>query len=248
MSKRILQGAAAGLLLLVLSSTIAARAGVMAVNIDRPEGHFFWYLSRASGITAYLALTLELVFGLLLSTAVGDRLVARGRSVEVHQWLSALTLSLLAVHGMALLGDRFIQFDMVDVLVPFVAPYEPIAVGLGVIAAWLGAAVHVSFEYRKRLGQRAWRMLHYASFPMFWMVTAHGLLAGTDSRGIAMRAMYAACAALVLWLTFYRVIGVARELQPARAALGCPATCRNVHDGCRKTHTTSTGGRRGIPS
>lgn len=215
MHKRIAQGMAIGLGLLALALTVGARAGLFAVNVDRPEGHFFWVLSRASGITAYLSLTLEIALGLLLSTAAGDRLIARGRSVEIHQWLSAVTLWLMVVHGAALLGDRFVGFDLLDVLVPFVAPYERAAVALGVMGAWVGAAVHLSFGLRKRLGQRAWRRLHYAAFLMFWLVTAHGLLAGTDSSGAAARAMYTVCAGLVLWLTFYRVI-----VSGSRAAAG----------------------------
>ncbi|MCC6555996.1 MAG: ferric reductase-like transmembrane domain-containing protein [Polyangiaceae bacterium] len=211
MSKRILQGAGVGIALLVLLGTIGARAGLLTTGIERPEGHAFWYLSRASGITAYLGVTLEVLLGLLLSTAAGDRWLGRAQGVEIHRWLSSVSLSLVAAHGAALVFDRFVRFDLLDVLVPFLSPYRPFAVGLGVVAGYLGAAVHLSFGLRKRLGPRAWRLLHVASFPMFWLATAHGLLAGTDSPSLAMRATYSLSAGLVLWLTFYRILGSAAQ-------------------------------------
>lgn len=204
MFRRILQGIALGGLLLVVVATAAARGGWVSLPIVRPEGHAFWQASRAAGFAAHAALTLEVLLGLFLSTDLADRWIARARTLELHRWLSVTALALTLAHALALLGDRFIRFDALDVVVPFLAPYRPIAVGLGILAAYSAVVVHVSFALRSRIGQRTWRALHYLSFAAFLGATAHGLLAGTDSALPWIRAVYAASASLVLWLVFYR--------------------------------------------
>lgn len=205
MVKRSLQGVLVGLAVLVILATLGARAGWVAFPIERPEGHALWQASRAAGFAAYAALTLEIVLGLFLSTDLADRWIDRARTIELHQWLSALALALTGAHALALVGDRFVRFDVLDVMVPFLAPYRPVAVGLGVLGAYAAVVVHASFALRSRIGRRAWRALHYLSFAAFLGATAHGLLAGTDAGLPWIRAAYAAAASVVLWLTFYRV-------------------------------------------
>ena len=39
----------------------------------------------------------------------------------------------------------------------------------------------VSFPLRKRIGMRAWRRLHWATYGLFALATVHGLAAGTDT-------------------------------------------------------------------
>src|SRR5580704_14739500 len=141
-----------------------------------------WVTSRSAGITAYVALTLDVAFGLFLSTAVADRWISRARSVEVHRWLSSVTLALTAVHAVALLGDRLAHIDLADLVVPFHARRHAVGVGLGVIAVEAAAVLHGSFLLRARLGARVWRALHYLSFAVYVLATAHGIFAGSDVR------------------------------------------------------------------
>lgn len=208
MRRIILVGLGMGLVLLALFAAIGARAGIVSIPFERPDGVGSWLASRAAGITAYLALTLEMVFGLVLSTGAGDRWLARARSVEIHRFLSVAALALVATHALALLADRHVRFDLLAVLVPFAAPYRPLAVGLGAIAAYAALVVHASFGLRREIGQRAWRALHYLSFAVFVLATAHGLLAGSDTEKPWLRATYASSTAVVLALVVYRVAGL----------------------------------------
>lgn len=177
---------------------------------------WFWAVARASGIAAYVALSLDVLSGLLMSTGLGDRWMPRARSLDIHRFLAVAALSLTAVHAFALLGDRYIDFGLLEVLVPFSSEYRPFAVGLGVIAAWLAWVVHTSFALRRWLGSRAWRWMHYASFLLFVLATAHGLLAGTDARTTGMLLLHAVPATLVLWWALYRVTqAIARARRPA---------------------------------
>jgi predicted ferric reductase len=211
-------------LALVVGVSVAARSGlVVAVLPDpRPEGPFAWMLSRALGVTAYVALSLEVLLGLALSTGAGDRLLARARSVELHQWLSSVALALTGAHAHALVGDRFVRFDLLDVLVPFASRHRPAAVGLGVLAAWAAVVVHASFGARKRIGARAWRVVHYLAFALYAAATAHGLAAGTDARATWMRAVYAGSAGALALLVGLRL----RAAAPTAGAGSCAGPSR----------------------
>lgn len=138
-------------------------------------------------MTAFVALALDVTFGLFLSTGAADRWISRARSVDVHRWLSSVTLVLVATHALLLMGDGFVRFDVPDALVPFIAPYRPTAVALGVFATYLVIVVQVSLQLRHRIGTRTWRRLHHLTFVVFVLTTAHGVLAGSDSHLAWMR-------------------------------------------------------------
>jgi DMSO/TMAO reductase YedYZ heme-binding membrane subunit len=89
--------------------------------------------------------------------------------------------------------------------VPFLSPYRPVAVGLGILATYLVLAAHVTGPLRASIGRVAWRVIHVLSFPAFWLVSAHGILAGTDSHTTGMRLVYLACSGLVLALLALRL-------------------------------------------
>jgi predicted ferric reductase len=66
------------------------------------------------------------------------------------------------------------------------------------------AGIAISFNVKKRIGQKAWRTLHYFSYLVFGMVTVHALGAGTDAAKIGMRVMaFGYTGALLLLTIFY---------------------------------------------
>jgi methionine sulfoxide reductase heme-binding subunit len=206
MTRQIGLGFLLGIALVLLADAAAARMGLVTGAIPTLAGPALWTTSRAAGVTAFLAVTLDVLFGLFVSTGAMDRVLPRARVTEIHRWLSTVALVLTATHALALLGDRFVRFDALAVAVPFLSAYRPAAVALGVLAAWSALVVHLSFGLRRRMGTRAWRRLHYLSFGVFAAALTHGLLAGSDSRHPAMAALYATAAALVGLLTGARVL------------------------------------------
>lgn len=212
-------GIGIGLACLVVADALAARAGWVAGAIPRSDGPWWWVTSRAAGVAAFVALTLDVVFGLFLSTGAADRWVARARSVEVHRWLSSATLSLVAVHVVALLGDGFARFDALDALVPFVASYRPAALALGLAAAYLAVGLHLSFELRQRIGMLAWRRLHRWSAAAFVLAVAHGVLAGSDGGSSWMRALYVVAVVPTAGLLIVRVARRQRAVTATPSAI-----------------------------
>lgn len=200
-----IRGALIGLVVLALFGAVASRAGWAAFDVPRPDGHGAWFVSRATGFTAFVALALDVICGLLVSTRAGDRWIARAHLIDLHGWLSPVALALVLGHAVVLLGDRYVRFDALDVLVPFAAAEHTVALGLGVIAGYLALVVHASFGLRKRLGVKTWRKLHYLSFVAFVAAAVHAIWSGSDaSRGWAV-ALYAAPLAVAAGLISARV-------------------------------------------
>lgn len=170
-----IKGVFIGVFLLALFGAIATRAGWLVTSIPRPDGKGAWMFSRATGLLAYIALSLDVVAGLLVSTRRGDRVVPRGQLVDLHGWLSPIALALVLAHVGVLLADDYVRFDVIDLLVPFASRRAPFAIAAGVIAGYMLLVVHLSFGMRKRIGPAVWRRLHYLSFAAFVLVTVHAI-------------------------------------------------------------------------
>lgn len=190
---------------------VIAFAMLLALAGPRAAGTGPWLLSRATGMTAFAALSLDVILGLAMSTRTGDRWLPRATAIDLHGWLSPLALALVLGHAWVLLADGYVRFDLADVTVPFVAPYRAVAVGIGVIAAYLAVVVHASFGLRRRLGTRTWRRLHYLSFAAFAGAAVHAILAGTDARRPWAVAIYAIPLGIVVALIAIRVARACRR-------------------------------------
>ena len=139
-----------------------------------------WVLIRATGITAWCALTAVLIAG-LVATVRRNRGVASPRSVLLHRRLVSLALSLLAVHAALLLVDTYEPFTVVQVLVPFTASWRPLPVALGIAALWLILAVWLLGRLRGRYSRRWFPRAHVCAYAAWPLATAHYVLAGTDT-------------------------------------------------------------------
>jgi predicted ferric reductase len=219
MRSAIRRGVFAGTAALLLLDAIVARTGIAPGILPRAATPWPWTASRAASVSAYLALTFEILFGLFLSTGAADRWIARARSVDLHRWLSSVSLSLVTLHVIVLVADRSLRLDALDLLIPGLAPYRPRAIALGIVAVGLGAIVHVSFALRPRIGPRVWRRLHYLSFAVFVFATAHGLAVGTDARFAWMRTLFLVASASVgaMLLVRWRVIAASPDARAVRS-------------------------------
>jgi sulfoxide reductase heme-binding subunit YedZ len=116
------------------------------------------------------------------------------------------------VHGTALVLDSTVKIAPSALLVPGLAHYRPVWTGLGVVSAELAALIFLSFSLRGRIGARAWRKLHWATYLVFAAATAHGLGAGTDSAHLWTFAVYLAAVGSVVAATAWR--GLSRTSRP----------------------------------
>ena len=176
----------------------------------------FWILARATGLTAYVLLTLSILAGLVVKSRPFGRALKAASVVDTHRFLSLLALGAIGLHGLALTLDQTVRIGLSSLLVPGLSGYRPLATGLGVVAAELAGLVIVSFPLRKRIGLRAWRRLHWATYGVFALATAHGLAAGTDSSQPWAFGLYLGAVFAVATATASRVL--TRPIRPKGAS------------------------------
>jgi NADPH-dependent 2,4-dienoyl-CoA reductase/sulfur reductase-like enzyme/ferredoxin len=206
-----LLGIAGGAVLILLMPDVA---GALAGSTE----HLYWYLSRSSGIAAYFLLWASVSIGLLITSRTATIWPGGPAAISVHQFASLLGLGFAGFHALILLGDAYIQYSVADVLVPFAGTqYEHTWVGIGQTAFYTGLVASLSWYVRNRIGYRTWRRLHYATFAMFSMALAHGVLTGSDTQHAAVTGLYMATGGLTVFLLFYRVLVMAGGTRTARA-------------------------------
>lgn len=211
--------------LIVTGQWQAASAAVSSVLVQighwlgaapAADSRVYWYMARSAGIVAYLLLWGSVAGGILVGNKLLNGLVKPPVVYEVHKTLSILALIVGMFHGFILLGDSYMNFSLLDLLIPFHSSYQPLAVGLGILGLYLTAILVASFYIKKRIGQRAWRLLHYTSFGVWIMTSLHGIVAGTDTQSIVMKMVYVVAVVSVGYLLTYRIF-VEKEHVRARA-------------------------------
>jgi predicted ferric reductase len=190
-------------------SLLPALVPPLARSLSGDAPRAYWYLSRASALVAYVLLWASMMAGLGITGKLARTWPGIPSSFELHRFTSLAGLGFGLAHALLLLGDRYINYTLAQVLVPFIGrDYRPEWVGLGQVAFYALSIVAFSFYFRDRLGTRAWRLIHSLSFGLFIAALLHGLMSGTDSSNRLVLGMYAASAVSVLFATIYRLISV----------------------------------------
>ena len=159
---------------------------------------FWWYVTRASGIVAWLMLTASVIWGVILSTKAFPEQQRPAWLLDLHRWLGGLTVSFVAIHLVALTADSYVHFTLTDLVVPF---------------AWLLVAVELTSLAMRRLPKRVWRGIHLTSYLVFWLTSIHAALAGTDRTVRLYQVTAAASIVAVAWALMYRLAN-RRAAQP----------------------------------
>jgi len=176
-----------------------------------PMEYGWWLAGRASGIVARALISLSVTLGLAMAGRVSRAPRLRRAMVAVHEHAALAALIAIAVHGITLLGDRWLDPGPVGVLVPFVMDHEPLYTGLGIVGGYLAAALGLSFYARRRIGAKRWRSLHKATILVYVLAVAHTLGAGSDAATPWLRAQLVLTGAPILFLLVMRVLPQARE-------------------------------------
>lgn len=211
-------------IVLLLGLTVLLRppwfAGLTSA-FSGPEPHGFWFLSRTSGLVGFALLWLSTAFGLIVSNRLARLWPGGPAAVDFHEFTSLLGLGFVALHMAALLGDRYIGYSPLQLIVPFTnLAYRPVEVALGQVALFLAIPVTVTFYLRRQIGYGAFRLIHYASYAVFVLSLVHGLLAGSDTRNGAVLALYVTAGLSVAALTIVRLL---RRSSPPRHSTRAPS-------------------------
>lgn len=175
-----------------------------------------WYFARAAGFVSLLLLAAAVGSGLIVTMRWRNHRWPAFVTDELHSYLVVVTYVFIVIHVLTILFDPFTKFSLADVLVPFVATYKSVWMGLGICAFELSVALGASVYLRKLIGYRAWRVLHFGTYAVFPLTLLHGLGTGTDTRSWWAIALYAVSGFVVTTLALMRL----QEALAARAEGG----------------------------
>lgn len=186
---------------------------VILLTIRLNDWPWPWYFSRAAGIVAYLFLFLIMLSGIMIRTKTIYDFMSPSSAWTIHQYIGiTLTIAIFA-HIFSLIFDSFLGFSIKELLIPFSSEFDPIPVGLGVIALYIFAIVMMSSLFYKIKAPKLWRLLHYLAYPIFILVFIHGVFIGTDTSTPWMQIIYWATASVMVVATGYRMFYNWRKAQ-----------------------------------
>jgi predicted ferric reductase len=199
----------------------------------------WWYVSRSSGIVAWVLAVAAVLWGVALSTRALGRRPPAPWLLDVHRFLGGLTVVFVVVHLVGLVLDPWVSFGLTDLLVPGAASWSPAAVAWGVVALYLLVAVEATSLLRNRIPKRLWRGVHLTSYATYALATVHLLTAGTDRHAPVPVGAVVVSVGLVAFFTVYRLVGPGRAAS-VRGAGGAAGPRRSVPPG-----EAPSGGRAG---
>ena len=207
-------------LMSVLSLFIAMALGIFGALIFAPswipnfaqtlvgtDPKAYWYLSRGSAFAALGLLWLSMMLGLLITNKVSKYWPGAPAAFAIHEYVSLLGLAFASFHALILMGDHYINYQFAQILMPLGSVnYHPFWVGIGQIGFYVWAIVAGTFYFRRTIGSKTWRAIHYASFFMFLMAILHGVASGSDTSTSWAQWVYWSLGGSFLFLTMLRTV------------------------------------------
>jgi hypothetical protein len=157
-----------------------------------------WFATRATGLMAMILLSACVVLGILVQVRFVSVRWPRFLTVGLHRNLSLMVLVFVVLHVGTTVADSYTSISLLDAVLPFASSYRPFWLGLGAVAFDLLLALAVTSLLRVRLGHRAWRLTHWASYACWPIAVVHGLGTGSDPRRQWVLALTMGCVLVVL--------------------------------------------------
>ena len=148
----------------------------------------WWYVTRSSAVIAWVLMVISVTWGILLATRVMKPNDNPSWLLDLHRWLSGLSVTFVGIHMFSLYVDEYAAFTIADLFVPFHSQYQKIAslgawpIALGVICSYILIAVQVTSLMMKKLPRKYWKAIHYSSYALVLLVSFHAGWSGTDVR------------------------------------------------------------------
>lgn len=202
---------------------VAATDQVVPATSDRQAQLRIWLAARATGVTTYLLLTAQVVFGLVLSHPTNQSTWKLSRRLfPWHENLLVFVLAFVVAHVVGIVADPYAGVGLGGALVPGLSSYRSSAVALGTLGLYALLITGLTARYTTLLPRGMWLKLHRLSLVVFVLGWVHGMLAGTDS--VALRPLYVATGSLVLAATAYRYWVTKRGRPTFASTIEQPAT------------------------
>jgi len=166
---------------------------------------FLWAFGRASGVVSLILFTVSVLLGIVTRSGRPLPGLPRFSVTLVHRNVSLLALVFLVLHVGTLLFDSYAKLNPIDAIVPFLGSFKPFWQGLGTVAFDLVVAIVVTGLLRRRIGQRAFRFVHWFTYAMWPIAVLHAIGNGTNGTSGWYLLLSAASAVLVVAAVIWRL-------------------------------------------
>ncbi len=188
----------------------------------QPSNHFFWYLARASGLVSYMLLFVSMCMGAVFKSRRTGWGGGKWRTLDLHQFTGLLGLALMFLHVFSLLGDKYFNYTIPQLLVPMASPYRPLPIAVGIIAFYISLVAIVTWLMRKSIGNRAWKLIHSAAVALFLLGLIHGIASGSDTSAPWVEILYAVTGGVAVFVGLSQLIRPNRRAAPDSLASARP--------------------------
>lgn len=150
-------------------------------QVEKKPVPWVWYTIRATGLTAYALMFIVIVFGIGIYTKFIFRILKSETVFVLHKLLSVYAWIFVTIHILALFFDEYLGFSFTEIFIPFLSHFKNVPVGLGILAFYGFLVIIISSLFFRLKHRRAWRLLHYITYPTFFLVMVHGIKTGSDT-------------------------------------------------------------------
>lgn len=164
--------------------------GVAQRLTTRARSSWPWYITRAAGLVAAVALVALILSGVGMITGVTFKFLEPLTAWATHRALGLLFAVSVLIHVVALLFDRYVPFTIAQVLVPFASHYRDFTfqghklgslwVALGIFAGYATIAIIISSLLWIDKKPYTWKAFHFLTYLVMIFVFFHALYLGTD--------------------------------------------------------------------
>jgi predicted ferric reductase len=165
-----------------------------------------WFATRGSGIVSMLLFSVVVVLGILTTMRWQSPGWPRFLTAELHRTISLLSVAFIVAHILTSILDPFAKLGIEAALVPFASSYRPLWVGLGVLSMDIGIAVIATSLLKARIGQGAWRAVHWLAYASWPLAILHTIGSGSDAGAGWMLGVDAVCIGVVVLALAWRVL------------------------------------------
>ncbi|HCU13230.1 MAG TPA: hypothetical protein DGB72_13990 [Gemmatimonadetes bacterium] len=136
-------------------------------------------LSSYFGLTAMTLLTLNIMIGLVMSVKYNP---VRGwphrriNTFKIHNWTAYIALTIASIHPLIILFSSTAKFNFLDILYPVNAPKQPWINVLGALSLYSLVFVVLTSYFRRELGRKTWKTLHFTAYATAALFYVHGIL------------------------------------------------------------------------
>jgi DMSO/TMAO reductase YedYZ heme-binding membrane subunit len=191
-------------------------------------------LSSYFGLAAMTLLTLNIMIGLVMSVKynpVRNWPHRRVNTFKIHNWTAYIALTVAAIHPVIILFSRTANFTLLDILYPVNAPKQPWVNVLGALSLYTLSFVVLTSYFRRELGRKTWKTLHFTAYGTAALFYIHGILADPNLKDSpidfldAEKVYVELCMLLVMVAVVFRIRWQLRQ-PPARVHRPKPAVAR----------------------